>query len=656
MRPEYESSADERDHAQQQLTSATKNTYDTGKHLKDFADSKKPQPENTGDTPDSGKPDTPDSQNSESRNSQNSKAGDIQHGSENVSKNAADNGAKKAGEGTGKEAGKSAAGEAGKTAGKEAGKEVAKEGAKQGAKEGAKAAAASTGAGAVVAAGAEALDKAKDAVKGIGEQTKNAAKEQADKVNSQGNLVQHKKKAENMYEDNTFVKIVIGIIATIVAVMFLIAVILVSIIQSLIAPVTNLFNALQYGWELAGSAADDLGEDQSYEAIAEMYKGMFQDAFTKAFDEVSYNEVYQIALEQEYDLELTMESFSKNIFPYSFDGEETNVNFLELIAIMSMSDQYNIINFNYDRFKAMFEDIEFLRCLYDLKVERAEHLVIDEDVYDSEGNLIHKGTGEILDRIIYGEVTIGAYPLKKIFDYFGVDPNASNLNYPTLTNYQALSVISSNTKLEDGLINWGYDGISRLKDYTMYTGEITENGENIYADQMHEDIEVGNYNINNGVPVYAQSDPAWGSIKYGSKTISSLGCCLTSMSMISSYFTGEAITPKVMSNLLNKEFKGELVRDSIAKYYGFHQYDTSIPFSAAHSIGELNNGRLLIVHIKKGHLGHSPKYGHYVVITGVNTTGEEPYYTIADPAGGKVYELTVSEALYHLDYEWSYGY
>lgn len=615
MRKEYESSADERDQAQQDATAMGLNAFNLAQM---HGDRNKDEPVHRQSNS-SGSSDKPPNAQPRNESTQASKA-------------------------------------ASKETGKEAGKEAAKEGTKEGAKKAGETAMAATGVGLAVDAAVEAGDKLKNGVDSIGNGTKKAIQEHAERVNDQGNVTAIKKKPENMAEDTTGIKIVIGAIAVFVAMIILVVVILVSVIFTLLAPVTKLFEGILYAKEWVGTALDDLGEDHSYEAIAEMYKDKMKDALTKAFDEVSYNEVYQIAVEQDYDIELTMESYANNDFPYILDGDNCNVNYLEIFTVMSMDERFNILNFNYDEFKEVFEDTEFLRCLYDLDVTRAEHIVYDEDEYDENGVLIHDGTGEILDIIVYGEVTIKEYPLKKLFDYFNIDPYATNLNFPTMTNYQALSIVLSTTKLEAPNINWGYSGISRMLDYSLYTGEINENGENIYADQMHNDIVVGNYNIVNGVPVYAQGDPAWGSLSYGSGKIRSLGCCLTSMSMVSSYFTGSAITPAVMSELINNEYSGALKRDSIAKYYGFKQYDTKIPFSASHAVGELNAGRLLIVHIKNGHLGHSPKYGHYIVITGVNTTGEEAYFTIADPAGGKTYELTASEALYHLDYEWSYGY
>lgn len=636
MTREYESDADRTDQDISEAGQNLKRVKDNADSLMDFADKHKKDlspttnttPTHTSTENNGSKPNINDKKNSTA-------AGNI--GSKNAT-----------------EIGKDSA----KSAGKEVGKEAAKEGVKQGSKAGAEAALASTGAGAAVAAGLEATDKLASVVKDIGNNTAKGISQAGEDANSaSGKIKAYKRKAQNMAEDDSIVKVFVATFGVIIGLVIFIIVIIISIIFTILAPVMNLFTAIHNGFSTAGSALEHLSSDATFEDVAYYYKDNIKDALNKAFDETCYNEVLQIVEEQDYDLDATMETYKENTFPYVLDGENCNVNYLEILTVMSMAEKNNILNFDHDSFMKLFEDPEFLRCLYDLSVEKVE--VFDEDEYDSDGTLIHKGTGELL--YTYGNVKIQRYPLKKIFDYFGVDPYGPNFNYPTLTNYQALSIIETYTKQEAMDIEWGSSVTSKLLDYTNYTGEITTSGENIYANEMYKDEVVGNYNIVNGVPVYAQSDPAWGQESYGSKTIAKQGCCLTSMAMVSSYMTGETITPLTISHLIKEKYHGALVRSDIANHYGFKQYITQARFNTPLVVGELAADRILIVHIKGGHLGHNAKdsqgnlCGHYVVLSGVDSTGPEATFTINDPAGGKTYTFTASEAAYHLDYIWSYG-
>ena len=638
MSKEYESDADRVDQDISEAGQNLKKIKDTADSLIDFADRHK------GDLSSN-----PSSKSSPTKsNNPSSNTNNIKNNT-----NAAPPGTKGV-----KEAGKDTS----KSVGKEIGKEAAKEGAKQGAKAGAEAALASTGAGAVVAAGIEAADKAAGIIKDIGNNTAKTMQHAGEDIgNTSGKIKAYRKKAQNMAEDNSIVKLFVTIFAIIAGIVILIVVLLVSVIFSILAPVMNLFNAIHNGFDTIGSALEHLSSDATFEDVAYYYNDNIKDAITKAFNETCYNEVLQIIEEQDYDLDATMETYKKNSFPYVLEGDNCNVNYLEILTVMSMAEKNNILNFDHDNFMKTFEDPEFLRCLYDLSVEKVE--VFDENEYDSDGNLIHEGTGELL--YTYGNVKINRYPLKKIFDYFGVDPYAANFNFPSLTNYQALSIIETYTKQEALDIDWGSSVTSKLLDYTNYTGEITTAGENIYANEMYKDPVVGNYDIVNGVPLYLQGDPAWGQETYGSKTIAKQGCCLASMAMIASYFTGEAITPLTISHLIKQNYGGALLRADISRHYGFKQYITEAPYSSSLVIGELAAGRLLIVHIKGQHLGHNAHkvnsdgsieyFGHYLVLTGVDSTGPETIFTLNDPGGGKHKSFTASEAAYHLDYIWSYG-
>ena len=553
-----------------------------------------------------------------------------------------------------KEGVKEGAKEAGKEAGKEVGKEVAKEAGKEAAKKTATAAMNAAGpVGTAASVAAKAVEKTTEHVKQIGKQTQEAA-EKADKAKAK---VSGSVKSSSQVNDDTGVKIVIGIIGIIIAVILLIVVFIAAIVNSFRAPVTKLFFYVQYGWQEAGEALGFLKEDTTYEEIAEYEIGLLKDAFTTAFDDVSFDEISQVIEEHpEWDPDLTMESYKSNNFPYILEGETCNVNYMEILSIMSMNEKYDWQNFKHDDFTALFEDKEFLRCLYDMEVVEAEHIIYDEDIYDEDGDLIHQGTGEIIDIIKYGAVTIGKYPLKKLFDYFGVDPDAPNNTFPSMTNYQAMDIISSYTKFESPNSWWGSSLRSSMKrGYSSATGELYLDAENVYADQMHELFDGEDIIRSNDVPVYAQADSNWGGETYGSGTLAGQGCCVTSFAMVASYFTGEYITPLDILTKMKSDYSGQLKRASLSLDYGFEQLVTGAGFSAVEAAAQLEAGKILIVQIPKGTLGHNKGDGHFLVMTGCEITGDTQVFHMADPAGGKTYDWTAQEASEYLWRFWSYG-
>ena len=82
----------------------------------------------------------------------------------------------------------------------------------------------------------------------------------------------------------------------------------------------------------------------------------------------------QSAVEQEFDLDLTLASYNDTEIPYIFTGQGCNVNYAEIMYLISMSPEYRVIytQFDYTTFCNLLNEDDFLRCLYDLDVTKAE--------------------------------------------------------------------------------------------------------------------------------------------------------------------------------------------------------------------------------------------------------------------------------------------
>lgn len=456
------------------------------------------------------------------------------------------------------------------------------------------------------------------------------------------------------------------------------------ILDSIAGPVMNLWKLVEGGYSLNSSFISDVGsENPTFEQIVDCVNGKIAEAFEKSYKEVCYQEVHQIAVEQEYNEKLTMESYNNTKFPYILSGVECNVNYSELIALISISDKIecsNFKSFDYDAFCLFLQEPEFLRCLYDLKVERALKHVINEAAL-SEGDsasasgeeenlqviITHAdGTTDVYNGeaakaycevIVYGEVSVSRYPLKKVFDYLGIDPYTKNETFRNMTEYQALGTMDYFTRRYYPDSEWGWEQRSEMLDYTVYTGELTDKVMNVYQKDINDTSVFKDTEVFIDVDEFKQGDPSWSLLTYGSSTVGKLGCCLTSMAMVCNYFSDDSVTPTdIVSYINSNEYakihgKGNLVRPSIAAHYGFKQYNNSV-FNLEEVLGELNSGRLIIIHIRPGYMG-TGKWGHWVVLNGYSM--DEQCFTVKEPASRLESTISMSESATIFKEYQSYG-
>lgn len=133
----------------------------------------------------------------------------------------------------------------------------------------------------------------------------------------------------------------------------------------------------------------------------------------------------------------------------------------------------------------------------------------------------------------------------------------------------------------------------------------------------------------NGVPLYSQSDPRWGSrgLGTGGNTIKSAGCAMTSTAMCLSKIAGREIPPDELDQYLDTHggYSGDLLIWARAAQYIGKTATSVSSYSQATVDDNLNAGRPVVISVKSG--------GHYVCVAGRNSDGS---YIIHDPAGGKI--------------------
>lgn len=132
------------------------------------------------------------------------------------------------------------------------------------------------------------------------------------------------------------------------------------------------------------------------------------------------------------------------------------------------------------------------------------------------------------------------------------------------------------------------------------------------------------------VVYYSQLDKRWAGASYGDSTIGRSGCGPTSMSIVISTLTGQAVDPPHMAVWAYQN-----------GYYcpGSGSYHSLIPgaaeeygltakgnLTAQETVDALENGELVVAIMAKGHF---TKNGHFIVLRGVTREGK---ILVADPA------------------------
>lgn len=598
----------------------------------------------------------------------NKKPTDTQKASPNKTSNTSTSNASNAGSGATK----------GVTGAGKAGSDVAK-GVNGAGKAGTGLAKGASGAAGPAGAALAAAQKATEALKKIGETSQEATSGSAKKKTKASD----KNRSTTTSTDNNIVlKIVAVALGIVIAIAIIVIIILETLLGAFIKPVMYAWKTVTHVSGCVSEIVSDIGKDEddiTYQDIVGLYTTSLQGSLKSAYLETCYKEVYQIAIENDYDLDLTLDSYNNTEFPYVLEGSSCNVNYSELLSLISLGEGYGsaYFDFDYDALKELLNSDEFKRCLYDLKVVPTEKNVIKEEFRDSctlndDGSVTVKNSdgstttysgdtaNDYIETVIYGEVTVSRYPLKKLYDYFEVDPYAQNKTITTMNNRNALTYMDhfSRSYYGSGEL-FGYEQSSQLYDYEVYTGELTTQVENVFAKDVNKYSVITEDYVKLEVPLYKQGGgQPWSDRKYGSGNMAKLGCCVTSMAMVCDYYSSMAIDPGVLLTHIDRKYNGSLIRPSVAEDFGFKGYVSSPTFNTELAKGELVNNRLVIAHIRSGSKG-TGKFGHYVVLTGFSCTPTDEnggYFFVNEPASRLDDTISLQESKEVFDSMWSYGF
>lgn len=183
---------------------------------------------------------------------------------------------------------------------------------------------------------------------------------------------------------------------------------------------------------------EELGEYRSQYPLQESLEknlNILNKAFQKAY-EIAELEIQGIIAAEEYDYLLTMESFYGNGYPFD------NVNYAEIISLISQKDTYNIEYIKYNVFKKLFKpslNNEKLSFLYKMKVEEdwktvRFHMTPEgEEIRLADGesppNDENQGGYTYEKDLRYGKVILARYDLKALYEMIELEPNEKNAHW-----------------------------------------------------------------------------------------------------------------------------------------------------------------------------------------------------------------------------------
>lgn len=473
--------------------------------------------------------------------------------------------------------------------------------------------------------------------------------------------------------DNT-TKTVVLIISLVIIIFVLFFQVLFQINKSIVTPAMIAYEAYITGKNFI----EDLGKDEpTFGDVSNYFVEKIKSSLNASYYTVCKAEVEQIAKEKDYDIDLTMESYNNTTFPYILDGDNCNVNYSELINLISMEEDFlkDYTTFDLDEYLSRLTNIEFLRTLYNLEVEEAYKYEIKHGSlpFNATASVDSNGTVTInyadgtsstksgsdaekyRKKIKYGKVTVSHYSLLEIFDYLNLDPYSDSCRFPDLSNYDALKQSDYFTREFDTTVFWGCDEMTELTSYKRITGKLTIDNMDIFGSEINDNSIFSDTEVYMDIPLYHQYEGGWEDETYGEGTIRTLGCCLCSFSMIADYFTQDKITPHTINEYIKKTDGGSLNRKTLSKHYGFSETTSAKNVNVELIMSELSKGHPIIIHIRPGCLGTNGTYGHFVVLHGYTLNGNVSQFYVRDP-GHKIKTDTYSmnDLINACDLFWAY--
>lgn len=308
-----------------------------------------------------------------------------------------------------------------------------------------------------------------------------------------------------------------------------------------------------------------------------------------------------LGLMGDYDVALTRRSIEIAM------EESGSMDYAFIISALSLLEEFRYGNSTYADLKEYIssESVKKHLCNYHTE-ERYGILNSDGSITDCEDDT----TGGKL----YLKTYMRACTVENVFYMLGLSPDAYSDELPNMTNYEV--VVMRKNALKNTFATYYDFGMAEI-DYT-----ITNN----YKTALMSDLTYMDAGMN--IPIYHQED--YPESPYGSSNVAASGCGPTSMAMITTFMTGNVVTPDIIASLysqyyVNGKGSSHQLFFSVAEDYGF--CCKQLKMNAQEIINELDNRHPVIITVGKGKF---TKGGHIMVIRGITSDG---YFLLNDPNG-----------------------
>lgn len=353
----------------------------------------------------------------------------------------------------------------------------------------------------------------------------------------------------------------------------------------------------------------------------------------KAFEtsyQIAQLELKEIIEENGYNEEHTFESFYNNTYPFE------NINYAEILSILSQKKEYSIELLTWDKFNELFfPSIENskLQFLYCMKVEDDYF----EEEYEIEEYNTYLGKYVTITRtrtVKYGKVTLKPYDLKSLYSFLELDPTSINEHYNiccidmTDTQENYLRFIAQDVNLGPNvrsIWDWGFERHG-------YLG-IADFFESWNIDDIIDKIgnlPEGSNMLTNFLELFYRNQ---GDIQ----NLSGLSglCNFTTYMMIAQYYSNTSLTNMELAELAKKWCRSDgffTKQGDCLNQYGFSvsgNIKNNLPETIQNSI---DKGNPLILHCRGKWVGtngvyHNTDNGHFLLIHGYTEEG----ILVADP-------------------------
>lgn len=328
-------------------------------------------------------------------------------------------------------------------------------------------------------------------------------------------------------------------------------------------------------------------------------------------------------------------------------GEKIRIEDYDGTCTIEKSDIYNKIKSDYlDYLYAIQRRID--RNVEKIKEDNKKSVLVT----DQNGDLVLDENGNPTYETVYPEVIVDTNILKPKYQYIYAYITVKYKTYQT----DDVKFVYNPQEIKDFLdgITFFYESITESDEVFYYKAwtiimEPEEIAETFFRNEdvsmfltayesfdtledaelinAYEGINIGEYTIHaNGMEIvhFLQYDSKWGGVSYGSSTIAKAGCGPTCLAMVTSYLTGNAVSPVDVAKW--SERNGHIDSNNNTYWSLMTSYPQAMGYKGTNLghngdavIKALQNGQPVIARCGPGIF---TKNGHFIVLRGITSEGK----------------------------------